>query len=222
LFTVYADRIDAAQKLADRLRHYQHDHPIIFAIPRGAVPMGRVLADELHAELDVVLVHKLRAPLDPEFALGAIDEYGHKSFITNATITHYLPSELDDIVNEELAELQSKRQLYTPTRSPKNAFDRVAIVVDDGIATGSTMAAALKAVRAMKPKKLVCAVPVAARDSLLRLKSLADDVVCLNSVEHFGAVSLYYRHFPQVTDHDVVNLLSAPPSAPLPTKSAPA
>ncbi len=121
--------------------------------------MGLVLADELHAELGVVLVHKLRAPLDPEFALGAIDEYGHKSFITNATITNYLPFELDDIVFKELAELQRKRQLYAPTRSPKNAFNRVAIVVDDGIATGSTMAAALKAVRAMKPKNLCALYP---------------------------------------------------------------
>lgn len=217
LFTVYADRIDAAHQLAARLRRYQYEHPIIFAIPRGAVPMGRVLADELHAELDVVLVHKLRAPLDPEFALGAIDEYGHTSFITNATITHYLPSEVNGIVKDELAELRRKRQLYTPERSSKNAFDRVAIVVDDGIATGSTMAAALKAVRAMKPKKLVCAVPVAARDSLLRLKSLADEMVCLNSVEHFGAVSLYYRHFPQVTDQEVITLLSLPSSVPPPT-----
>ena len=184
--------------------------------------MGRVLADELHAELDVVLVHKLRAPLDPEFALGAIDEYGHKSFITNATITHYLPSEIDGIAENELAELRRRRQLYTPTRGSKSAFNRVAIVVDDGIATGSTMAAALKAVRAMQPKKLVCAVPVAARDSLLRLKSLADDVVCLNSVEHFGAVSLYYRHFPQVTDADVVYLLNLPPSLSPPTQLGPA
>lgn len=216
LFSVYADRIDAAQRLADRLRHYQHQHPIILAIPRGAVPMGRVQADELHAELDVVLVHKLRAPLDPEFALGAVDEHDHKSFISNTTITHYLPSEIDSIVKEELTELQRKRQLYAPARGSKNAFDRVAIVVDDGIATGSTMAAALKMVRAMQPKKLVCAVPVAARDSLRRLKSLADDIVCLNSVEHFGAVSLYYRHFPQVTDADVVRLLSVSPSAPPP------
>ncbi len=172
--------------------------------------MGRVLADELQAELDVVLVHKLRSPMDPEFAVGAIDENGHKVFTTTSPMAHLLPMELDRIVEAELAELRRKRQLYTPTRLTKNAFDRVAIVVDDGIATGSTMAAALTAVRAMQPKKLVCAVPVAARLSLARLRSLADDIVCLNSVENFGAVSLYYRHFPQVTDGDVVRLLSSP------------
>jgi len=216
LFSVYADRIDAALKLANRLRHYQHEHPIIFAIPRGAVPMGRVLADELQAELDVVLVHKLRAPLDPEFALGAVDENGHTSFINSAIVTHYMPSEIDRIVEEEIAELRRKRQLYTPAHGSKSALNRVAIVVDDGIATGSTMAAALKSIRAMQPKKLVCAVPVASRDSLRQLNYLADDMVCMNIVEQFGAVSLYYRHFPQVTDEDVVRLLSVSPSTPLP------
>ena len=178
--------------------------------------MGRVLADELQAELDVVLVHKLRAPLDPEFALGAVDENGHTSFINSAIVTHYMPSEIDRIVEEEIAELRRKRQLYTPAHGSKSALNRVAIVVDDGIATGSTMAAALKSIRAMQPKKLVCAVPVASRDSLRQLNYLADDMVCMNIVEQFGAVSLYYRHFPQVTDEDVVRLLSVSPSTPLP------
>lgn len=210
LFPVYADRVDAAHQLAVKLRHYQHEHPLIFAIPRGAVPMGRVLADELQTELDVVLVHKLRSPVDPEFALGAIDENGHTVFTTTSPISHLLTNEMDRIVEVELAELRRKRQLYTPTRLSKNAFNRVAIVVDDGIATGSTMAAALTAVRAMQPKKLVCAVPVAAAASLARLRSLADDIVCLSAVANFGAVSLYYRHFPQVSDGDVVRLLSTP------------
>ena len=204
---IFRDRIDAAQQLAKALSAYQGKNPLVLAIPRGAVPMGRVLADALGGELDVVLVRKLGAPGSPEFAVGAIDENGW------AYVADYAAeagADEDYLRREKLAQskvLKARRAQYTPQRAPIDPRGRVAIVVDDGLATGATMIAALHSVRARGPARLVCAVPVAARDSLEKVRPYADEVVCLGTPESFRAVSLFYRSFPQVEDQEVEALL---------------
>jgi putative phosphoribosyl transferase len=205
----FDSRADAAERLAEALSHYRGKHPLVLAIPRGAVSMGRVLADRLGGELDVVLVRKLRAPSSPEFAVGSIDETGW------AYISEYAASAGADEAYLELEKaaqletLRKRRAQYTPARPPIDPKGRVAIVVDDGLATGSTMIAALHAARAKAPARLVCAVPVAAADSLERVRPHADEVVCLAAPDNFYAVGQFYRDFQQVEDEEVVALLRA-------------
>jgi len=205
----FDSRADAAERLAEALSHYRGKHPLVLAIPRGAVSMGRVLADRLGGELDVVLVRKLRAPSSPEFAVGSIDETGW------AYISEYAASAGADEAYLELEKaaqletLRKRRAQYTPARPPIDPKGRVAIVVDDGLATGSTMIAALHAARAKAPARLVCAVPVAAAESLERVRPHADEVVCLAAPDNFYAVGQFYCDFQQVEDEEVVALLRA-------------
>ncbi|HET9734090.1 MAG TPA: phosphoribosyltransferase family protein [Burkholderiales bacterium] len=204
----FRDRTDAATQLAAALAGFRGKNPLVLAIPRGAVPMGKVLAEKLQGELDIVLVRKLRAPGSPEFAVGAVDESGW------AYIAHYAGEVGADeaYLREEKARqmetLRKRRAEYTPHRAAHDAAGRIAIVVDDGLATGATMIAALHAVRARKPARLVCAVPVAAPESLEKVRPYADEVVCLAAPEEFHAVSQFYSAFPQVEDEEVMRLLT--------------
>lgn len=204
----FEDRLEAGRRLAAALAAYKGTHPLILAIPRGAVAMGAEIARALQGELDVVLVKKLRAPGSPEFAIGAIDESGW-TFVAGYAAQSgadqaYLGRERD----EELELLRRRRALYTPARAPADPAGRIAIVVDDGIATGASMIAALHAVRAKKPARLVCAVPVAPPGSLEQIRPYCDELVCLETPEDFMAVGQFYRHFDQVEDRDVVALLA--------------
>jgi putative phosphoribosyl transferase len=205
---LFTDRNDAAQKLAEALQAFHGKQPLILAIPRGAVAMGRVLADRLDGELDVVLVRKLRAPGSPEYAIGAIDEAGWAYISPDALRAGATAGYLEEEKRERLADLHRRRAMYTPGRSSVDPAGRLVIVVDDGLATGATMIAALHAVRQRKPAKLVCAVPVAARDSLELVRQYADEVVCLEVPAYFGAVGQFYDWFPQVEDAEVVRLLT--------------
>jgi predicted phosphoribosyltransferase len=205
---IFDDRLDAGRRLSKALAAYRGRNPLVLAIPRGAVEMGALLAAELQGELDVVLVKKLRAPGSPEFAVGAVDESGWTYVAPHAAMAgadaRYLAQEKE----VELALLRERRAQYTPARAPADPSGRVAIVIDDGIATGASMIAALHAVRAKKPARLVCAVPVAAPDSLEQVRPYADEVVCLEAPEEFRAVGQFYRSFPQVEDKEVVALLA--------------
>lgn len=203
----FRDRADAAGKLAVALHAYRGKNPLVLAIPRGAVPMGRVLAAELGGELDLVLVRKLRAPDSPELAVGAIDESGWIYVADYARSVGADDAYLGEEKRRQLETLRRRRAQYTPQRAPHDAAGRIAIVVDDGLATGATMIAALHAVRARKPARLVCAVPVAAPESLEKVRPYADEVVCLATPREFHAVSQFYDAFPQVEDEDVVKLL---------------
>jgi predicted phosphoribosyltransferase len=214
---IFRDRIDAAERLADALAAYRGMRPLVLAVPRGAVPMGHVIAQRLGGELDVVLVRKLRAPFSPEFAVGAIDETGWAYVAPHAHQAGADDAYLASEKAEQMATLRRRRAEYTPARPPIDPAGRVVIVVDDGLATGATMIAALHAVRARRPAKLVCAVPVAAQDSLEAVQPYADDVVCLHAPWDFGAVGRFYRNFDQVEDDEVIALLRAePPPAPAP------
>lgn len=206
---MFADRLEAAEQLALALLRYRGDHPLILAIPRGAVPMGAVLARRLAGELDVVMVRKLRAPGAPEFAVGAIDEMGWAYVAPHALAVGATPEYLEEERRGQLHEIRRRRALYTPGRPPADAAGRTVIVVDDGLATGATMIAALHAVRERNPARLVCAVPVAAPDSLEQVRPYADEVVCLQAPPGFRAVGEFYRAFPQVDDEEVVALLHA-------------
>ncbi len=205
----FHDRIDAARRLAKALAAYGGKNPLVLAIPRGAVPMGKVLAEALGGELDVVLVKKLRSPDSAEFAVGAIDESGWAYVADHAAGAGATAAYLEREKAAQMETLRKRRSQYSPTRPPIDPAGRIAIVVDDGLATGATMIAALHAVRAKKPAKLVCAVPVAAEDSLAKVLPYADQVVCLETPFDFFAVGQFYDHFPQVEDEEVAALLGA-------------
>lgn len=205
---LFATRHDAAVRLASALSRYAGRNPLVLAIPRGAVEMGRVLADRLEGELDVVLVRKLGAPGNPEFAVGAMDESGWSYVADHAAAAGADAAYLEREQQRQLDILRKRRALYTPARPPIDPQGRIAIVVDDGLATGATMIAALHATRAKAPARLVCAVPVAAPDSLERVRAYADEVVCLEAPLDFRAVGQFYARFDQVEDEEVVALLA--------------
>lgn len=204
---MFQDREEATRQLAARLAAYRGQHPLVLAIPRGAVPMGKLLAERLEGEFDVVLVRKLRAPFQPELAIGAVDESGWTTIAPYAASAGADPDYIAEEKQHQLQILRSRRAMYSPLRTPVNPAGRTVIVVDDGLATGATMIAALHGLRQRQPLKLVCAVPVSSPEALELIRPMADEVVCLLTPPDFEAVGQHYRHFPQVTDEEVVALL---------------
>ena len=203
----FRNRQHAAELLAKKLAAYKGQHPLVLGIPRGGVVMASVMADALEGEVDVVLVHKLRAPGQPEFAIGSIDEAGD-AYLSGAVEQLGVR---DSYIREESrvqTDLMRKRRAqYTPVRPPINPVGRLAIVVDDGLATGATMIAALHAVRTRKPAKLIAATAVAPADTLERVGELADEVVCLETPDEFFAVGQFFEDFDQVEDEEVIEIL---------------
>lgn len=206
----FKDRRDAGTQLAWALKPFRGRRPLVFGIPRGGVVLADAVARELGGELDVALVRKLRAPDRSELAIGSVAENG-LIFLNdgweNITANDYLKSEAADA----LSHLRERRRLYTPHLPPFSAAGRVAIVVDDGVATGATLTAALKALHGSGARLVVAAVAVAPRDSVRSLRNEADEVVALAMPEPFYAVSPFFQDFTEVTDDEVVDLLRKAP-----------
>ncbi|HET9983289.1 MAG TPA: phosphoribosyltransferase [Longimicrobiales bacterium] len=206
---LFADRTEAGRLLGERLAAYKDRRDVlVLALPRGGVPVAAEVADALGAPLDVLVVRKLGAPQQPELALGAIASGGVR--VLNEGVMGALGLDtavVDALAQRELPELRRREQAYRGERPPLDVAGRTVIVVDDGIATGATMHAALRAVRALHPTKLVAAVPVAAPDSCRFLARLADDVVCLEQPDPLLAIGVWYASFPQLTDDEVRALL---------------
>ena len=204
---MFRDRNDAADQLSEPLQRWRSQHPLVLAIPRGAVPMAQRIAQRLGTDWDVVLVRKLRAPWQPELAIGSIDESGWVYQSPEAASCGADAAYLEQEQREQLATLHRRRAQYTPLRAPIDPAGRVVIVVDDGLATGATMIAALHSLRLRHPARLICAVPVAPADTLAQVRALADDVVCLLTPASFQGVGQFYEQFAQIEDDEVIACL---------------
>ncbi len=205
----FRDRETAGALLAERLSRYRGTNPLVLAIPRGAVPMARIVAEALGGDLDVLLVRKIGAPDDPEFAIGAVAESGEVVRNTSAAAPAVGAEHVERETQRQLRAIRERRALLTPVHEPVDPAGRTVIVVDDGVATGSTMLAALSVLRRANPKWLVAAMAVAPPETARRMADVADDVVCLDTPEDFRAVGQFFDDFSPVSDDEVVATLRA-------------
>ena len=199
---VFRNRRHAGHLLARKLSVYKDKHPLVLGIPRGAVPMARVIADALGGDLDVVLVHKLSHPNELELAIGAIDDSGNAILTDHAA--HVDREYLEAEKQRQLDALRQRRSQYTPLRPPLDPYGRIVIVVDDGVATGATMIAALRTVRARTPKELIAAVAVASPEAARAIARECDAAFCLKVPRIFHAVGQFFADFAQVEDEEVI------------------
>jgi putative phosphoribosyl transferase len=206
---LFRDRREAGRILADRLKRILPDKDIlVLALPRGGVPVGFEVAQALHGDLDVFLVRKLGVPGHEELAMGAIASGGVR--VVNYPLIQQLgipPAAIERVTQREQREIERREALYREGRPPISPANRTVVLVDDGLATGATMLAAVRAVRAQKPRKLVVAVPVASREACEEFREYGDEIVCAATPEPFQAVGVWYEDFTQVTDDEVRELL---------------
>lgn len=207
----FADREEAGRRLANRLLRFKDCAPVVLALPRGGVAVGFEIARVLAAPLDLVLVQKLGAPDQPELAIGALADGAEPELVTDPDLIDQLaipPGLLEQIKARASQEIARRQVLYRGDRPPAVVTDRTAILVDDGIATGATMRAALRATRHRAPRRLVLGVPVAPPETIRKLRQEADEIVCLVQPRMFMAVGQFYRRFPQLEDQEVLDLLA--------------
>jgi len=211
----FANRSEAGRKLAEALARFRDKNAVVLALPRGGVPVAKEVAAALGAPLDLILVRKIGVPDQPELAMGAVVDGPTPLTVRNQdviAIAGVTEAEFTAVRDRELAEIRRRRAEYLGERAHPELAGRTVIVVDDGIATGATTRAALRAVRKQKPGKLVLAVPVAPTSSLAELRSEADEVVCLESHVMFGAIGFFYFDFSQVSDGEVKDILAKFPA----------
>lgn len=206
---MFRDREDAARQLAEQLKKIELRDPVVLGVPRGGVVTAAVLARELDAECDVVLVRKLRAPAQPELAIGALAEDG-EVFLSNQGRELIDPADeyFEQERRERLEELAERRELFRAVRPAAQLKGRSVIVTDDGIATGSTMFAAVQAIKGREPHELILAVPVAPPGRLDQFETDCDRVICLDTPEGFMAIGQFYENFEQVSDAQARDLLA--------------
>lgn len=207
----FADRIEAGRMLAEELAGKGYENPVVLALPRGGVPVGAEVAKALGAPLDLVLVRKIGVPWQPELALAAVVDGPHPEVVVNQDVwdaAHVNDQEFEKLKAREIQEIDRRREAYLQGRERVTIEGATVIVVDDGIATGATVRAALKALRRGKPKKLVLAVPVAPPDTVGKLRREVDELVCLQTPDPFYAIGIFYHDFAQMSDQDVVDVLA--------------
>ncbi len=206
----FTDRVEAGAALAARLLELPllDPDPVVVALPRGGVPVGAVVADAIGAPLDVIIVRKLGVPSQPELAMGAIGEGGCRVLNHEVIDALGIPSrDLDAVEQRERIELAERARRLRAGRPPRSLRNRTVVLVDDGLATGSTARAAIEVARAQGAQRVVLAVPVAPKDTVRELERIADAVVCVASPEPFRAIGQWYRDFRPTTDDEVVRLL---------------
>jgi predicted phosphoribosyltransferase len=206
----FKNRSEAGKKLAAALANYKKQQPVILALPRGGVPVAAEVATALNAPLDLILVRKIGVPFQSELAMGAVVDGGAPIIVRNEDVIRLAgvdESDFKTVCDSELAEIERRRSLYLGNRDRIDVKGRVTIVVDDGIATGATTRAALRATRMRDPKKLILAVPVAPTDTIAAMREEVDEIVCLEDYEDFGAIGFYYSDFRQVSDDEVIEIL---------------
>lgn len=207
----FRDRADAGQQLSSRLMHLKVQAPVVLALPRGGVPVGFEVAQALQAPLDLVMVRKIGTPWQPELAAAAVVDGEDPQIVENPDVMAMLHLTEDFIKTEaarELKEIERRRILYLSGRIRVPLMGRTVILVDDGIATGATARAALKAVRKAGAEHVVLAVPVAPPETIAALRPDADEIVCLSQPAYFGGISQFYAEFHQVGDDEVISLLN--------------
>lgn len=207
---MFLDRHDAGRQLAAALRGYTKDNPVILALPRGGVPVAFEVAKALGAELDLLFVRKIGAPGHDELGIGAVVDGLHPQLVLNENLARRTGAGRDYVearMARELDEIERRREAYKKGEPPVDLGGRVVILVDDGIATGGTVKAALRGISRNSPARLVLAVPVAPEEAIEEMNALADEVICLATPELFQAVGLHYRDFTQTSDGEVVLLL---------------
>ena len=204
----FRNRADAATQLAARLAHYRGQRPLVLGIPRGGMPMAEIIANAVDGDLDAVLVHKLRAPSQPELAVGSIDEFGRVYLSAVADAFGLDEPALDEETRTQLTMLRARRDRYARVQPPIAIGGRTVILVDDGLATGSTAIAAIRSVRAQRAARIVVAVGVAPPATIAQLRREADEVVCLHAPANFFAVGEFFEDFSEVTDDDVLAILT--------------
>lgn len=207
------NRIEAARQLAEKLRSYEGKNPLVLGIPRGAVPMAEEIARELQGEMDIVLMRKISAPYYPEIAVGSVAEHGERYVLDYASEFGATPQFIEQEVKAALEGLHWRRLNYDSTHEPVDPFGRIVIVVDDGVATGSTLIGALRVLRNRRPAKLIAAVGVASKDVARRLEKEADEVVCLETPEQLRYVSTFFEDYAEVTEAEVAAILRRRPSS---------
>ncbi|MGQ3486293.1 phosphoribosyltransferase [Roseovarius pacificus] len=208
--TIYQDREDAARQVLEALPPLVDEDIVVLALPRGGVPIGAVIARALNAPLDLLLVRKVGAPRNPELAIGAVTGPGNDGLVVNESVAQLYGLTREDVARlaePELDELERRRQAYLGQRPKVPVRGKTVILVDDGIATGTTVRSALVALRQQGPKRIILAVPVASADVLADLENQVDRVVCPEPHLHFGAVGGAYRVFDQVADSTVIDLM---------------
>jgi putative phosphoribosyl transferase len=211
----FRDRREAGRVLASALKDYASpDNVVVLALPRGGVPVAFEVAEALGAPLDIFLVRKLGTPGHRELAMGAIASGGIR--VLNEDVVRWLgisPGQIDAVAREEQRELERRQQAYLEGRAPQTIEGRTVILVDDGLATGSTMRAAVQAIRQKRPARVIVAVPVGAPETCREMAAFADEVVCARTPEPFSAVGQWYVDFNQTTDEEVMDLIHEHASA---------
>lgn len=204
---IFKDRIEAAHLLADKLETYKEKNAIVLAIPRGGVPMGYIIAKQLHLPLEVVLSKKIGHPLHKEFAVGAVTL---KSQVLSEAAKNVSKSYIEEETKRIRTLLTKRYQDYYGTKKPQELKDKTLIIVDDGIATGNTIISTIEMLHDEHPKKIVVAIPVSSQSALQKLKStpFVDEVICLSTPVNFMAVGQFYKNFDQVDDTEVKSYLS--------------